>query len=142
MPGHASWGREFSQLVQGCSMRIEITAAAAMLLAVAAVCAAATRDSKVLAAAEAARSAQLQLLEQVVNIDSGTGDVDGCRKVAGGLIPRLVGLGMTGGSVPAGQAGLSGNTVAGLTGRGKTRILNIWAISTGFGPRPSLRRPL
>ncbi len=122
-------------------MRIEITAAAAMLLAVAAVCAAATRDSKVLAAAEAARSAQLQLLEQVVNIDSGTGDVDGCRKVAGVLIPRLMALGMTVESVPAEQAGLAENTVATLTGRGKTRILIIGHIDTVFGPGTALRRP-
>src|SRR6266850_1510248 len=79
MPGPASWGREFNQLVQESTMKIEMAAAAAMLLAVAAVCGASTRDSKVLAAAQAARSAQLQLLEQVVNIDSGTGDVDGGR---------------------------------------------------------------
>jgi len=122
-------------------MKIEMAAAAAMLLAVAAVCGASTRDSKVLAAAQAARSAQLQLLEQVVNIDSGTGDVDGGRKVAGVLIPRLKSLGMTVESVPAEQAGLADNIVATLTGRGKTRILMIGHIDTVFGRGTAQRRP-
>jgi len=122
-------------------MKTEMAAAAAMLLAVSAVCGAATRDSKVLAAAEAARSAQLQLLEQVVNIDSGTSDVDGGRKVAGVLIPRLKALGMTVESVPAEQTGLADNTVATLTGRGKTRILMIGHIDTVFGPGTAQRRP-
>src|SRR5437899_1714633 len=35
------------------------------------------KDQKVWAMAEAARPAQLQLLESLVNIDSGTGDVEG-----------------------------------------------------------------
>ena len=43
--------------------------------------AAAVRDAKVWTAAQAARGAQLQLLEQVVNIDSGTGNVDGGNRV-------------------------------------------------------------
>ncbi|MFI4965314.1 MAG: hypothetical protein ACHP9T_08105, partial [Caulobacterales bacterium] len=37
----------------------------------------AARDAKVWAAAEAARPAQLKLLQQVVDVDSGTGDVAG-----------------------------------------------------------------
>ena len=59
------------------------------------------KDAKVWAAAEAARAEQLKLLEQVVNIDSGTGDVEGGRKVAAVLIPRLKALGMTVESVKA-----------------------------------------
>ena len=35
-----------------------------------------------MAAVEAARPAQLKLLEQLVNIDSGTGDVEGSAKIA------------------------------------------------------------
>src|SRR5258705_9467155 len=122
MPGHGSWGREFNQLVPESTMKTEMAAAAAMLLAVAAVCGAATRDSKVLAAAEAARSAQLQLLQQVVNIDSGTSDVDGGRKVAGVLISRLKALGIKGVAVSPEQNGLSGNTGATPGPPGKTRI--------------------
>ncbi len=53
------------------------------------------KDPKVWAAAEKARPDQLKLLEQVVNIDSGTGDVAGGRKVADVLVPRLEALGMS-----------------------------------------------
>src|SRR5580692_8231999 len=56
---------------------IFIVALAAPLAALAPVAYAAENNAKVLAAAQAARSAQLQLLEQVVNVDSGTGDVVG-----------------------------------------------------------------
>ena len=103
--------------------------------------AAGAKNAKVLAAAEAARSAQLQLLAQVVNIDSGTGDVDGGRKVAAVLTPRLQALGMKIESVPAEEAGLAENTVATLTGRGKMRILMIGHIDTVFEPGTAQRRP-
>ncbi|HEX7944797.1 MAG TPA: M20/M25/M40 family metallo-hydrolase, partial [Phenylobacterium sp.] len=92
------------------------------------------KDAKVWAAAEAARADQLKLLEQVVNIDSGTGDVEGGRKVAAVLIPRLKALGMTVESVKAEADGLPENTVATLTGTGKGRILIIGHIDTVFGP--------
>jgi len=92
------------------------------------------KDAKVWAAAEAARAGQLKLLEQVVNIDSGTGDVDGGRKVAAVLIPRLKALGMTIESVKAEADGLPENTVGTLTGTGKGRILIIAHIDTVFGP--------
>jgi hypothetical protein len=62
---------------------IIIIALAAPLPALAPFAYAAESNARVLTAAQAARSAQLQLLEQVVNVDSGTGDVEGGRKVAG-----------------------------------------------------------
>jgi len=102
---------------------------------------AAHKDGKVLAAAQAARASELELLEQVVNIDSGTGDVEGGRKVAGVLIPHLKALGMTVESVPAEEAGLAENTVATLAGRGKTRILMIGHIDTVFEPGTAQHRP-
>jgi glutamate carboxypeptidase len=120
---------------------ISILARAAALSAFAHLAYAAGNNAKVLAAAQAARSAQLQLLEQVVNVDSGTGDVEGGRKVAGMLIPRLKALGMTVESVPAEEGGLADNTVATLTGGGKTRILMIGHIDTVFGPGTVQRRP-
>lgn len=95
---------------------------------------AAGKDAKVWAAAEQAREAQLELLTQVVNIDSGTGDIEGGRKVAAVLIPRLKALGMTIESVPAEIPGLPENTVATLTGTGKAKILMIGHIDTVFGP--------
>jgi glutamate carboxypeptidase len=118
-----------------------IIALAAALPAFAPVGYAAENNTKVLAAAQAARAAELQLLEQVVNVDSGTGDVEGGRKVAGMLIPRLKALGMTIESVPAEEPGLAENTVATLTGRGKTRILLIGHIDTVFEPGTAQRRP-
>jgi glutamate carboxypeptidase len=100
-----------------------------------------SRDAKVWAAAQAARPGQLQLLEQAVNIDSGTGDVEGGRKVAALLIPRLKALGMTIESVPAEIPGLPENTVATLKGAGKGRILMIGHIDTVFDPGTVAKRP-
>jgi glutamate carboxypeptidase len=122
-------------------VNIAAAAAALALPALALAGTAADKNAKVLTAAQGARSAQLQLLEQVVDIDSGTGDVEGGRKVASVLIERLKALGMTIESVPAEQAGLAENTVATLTGRGKSRILLIGHIDTVFEPGTVQRRP-
>jgi glutamate carboxypeptidase len=122
-------------------VNIAVAAAALALPALALAGSAAQKNPRVLSAAQSARVAQLQLLEQVVNIDSGTGDVEGGRKVAGVLIERLKALGMTIESVPAEQAGLAENTVATLAGRGKSRILMIGHIDTVFEPGTVQRRP-
>lgn len=94
----------------------------------------AARDARVWAAAETARPAQLKLLEEVVNIDSGTGDADGGRRVAAVLVPRLEALGMSIEKVPAEAAGLPENIVATLKGTGRGRILMIGHLDTVFGP--------
>jgi glutamate carboxypeptidase len=125
-------------------LRFNIVAAAgaALLLGLPASAAPApAKDVKLLAAAEAARPAQLKLLEQVVNIDSGTGDVEGGRKVAGILGARLKALGFTVESVKAEADGLPENTVATLTGTGKGRILLIGHIDTVFEPGTAAKRP-
>jgi glutamate carboxypeptidase len=101
----------------------------------------AARDARVWSAAQAARPAQLQLLQQAVDIDSGTGDVEGGRKLAALLIPRLQALGMTVEAVPAEAAGLPENIVATLKGTGKGRILLIGHIDTVFGPGTVAQRP-
>jgi len=101
----------------------------------------APRDAKVWAAAEAARPGQLQLLQQVVDIDSGTGDAEGGRKVEAVLIPRLTALGMTIETVPAEAEGLPENLVARVSGTGKGRILMIGHIDTVFGPGTVAKRP-
>jgi glutamate carboxypeptidase len=92
------------------------------------------RDSKLWAAAEAARPAQLQLLETLVNIDSGTGDVEGGRKIAAILKPKLEASGASVELTPAEADGLPGNLVATLKGTGKGRILMIAHMDTVFGP--------
>src|SRR5579859_5472205 len=124
-------------------MRIPITAIALAVVSPALLptAGAAPKDARVFAAAQAARSSELKLLEEAVNIDSGTGDVAGGRKVADVLIARLKALGMTVESVPAEEAGLAENTVATLAGRGKTRILMIGHIDTVFEPGTAQKRP-
>jgi glutamate carboxypeptidase len=102
---------------------------------------AAEKDARVLGAAQAVHAAQLQLLEEVVNVDSGTGDVEGGHKIAGILVERLKAIGMMVESVAAEEAGLPENTVATLTGRGKPRILMIGHIDTVFGPGTTQHRP-
>jgi glutamate carboxypeptidase len=99
------------------------------------------KDARVWAAAEAARAEQLKLLEQVVNIDSGTGDVEGGRKVAAVLVPRLKALGMSVETVQAEADGLPENIVATLSGTGKGRILIIAHLDTVFGPGTVARWP-
>jgi glutamate carboxypeptidase len=118
-------------------------AGAAVLLCTSAQAASApsAKDAKVWAAAEAARPAQLKLLEQVVNIDSGTGDVEGGRKVAGILGARLKAMGFAVESVKAEADGLPDNTVATLSGTGKGRVLLIGHIDTVFEPGTAAKRP-
>ena len=109
--------------------RFALIAAATLAGAAAA---AARPDPAVMAAATAARGAQLALLERVVNIDSGTGDAAGAAKVMAVLIPELKAVGATIRIVPAEVAGLGDNLVAQVTGRGKGRILIISHIDTVF----------
>lgn len=99
------------------------------------------KDARVWTAAEKAHPDQLQLLEQVVNIDSGTGDVDGGRKVAALLIPRLEALGMTVETVAAEAPNLPENIVGRLSGSGKGRILMIAHLDTVFEPGTAAKRP-
>jgi glutamate carboxypeptidase len=113
----------------------------ALLAASAAPAAAAGKDPKAWAAAERLRPEQLQALEQVVNVDSGTGDVAGGRKVANLLIPQLKALGMDVQAVPAEAPDLPENIVATLKGTGRGRILMIGHMDTVFGPGTVAKRP-
>jgi glutamate carboxypeptidase len=99
------------------------------------------RDLAVWNAAAATRPDQLALLGRLVDIDSGTGDVEGGRKVAAILVPRLQALGMTVEAVPAEAPGLPANLVARLAGQGRGRILLIGHLDTVFGPGTASRRP-
>jgi glutamate carboxypeptidase len=116
-------------------------AMALMLLAIGGPATAQPRDAKVWSAAQAAKADELRLLEQVVNIDSGTGDVDGGRKIAAILSGRLKAMGYAVQSVKAEAEGLPENTVATLTGTGKGRILLIGHIDTVFEPGAAAKRP-
>jgi glutamate carboxypeptidase len=120
--------------------RLCAVSAAVLLLATAAN-AAAIKPAKVLAEAQSVRTEQLQLWEQIVNIDSGTGDAAGGTQIIELLAPRLNALGMGIESVPAEEPGLPPNTVATLTGNGTRRILMIGHIDTVFEPGTAQRRP-
>jgi glutamate carboxypeptidase len=115
-------------------MRVAMIAALLAASAMPAAAQAPVRDTEVWAAAERLRSAQLDLLKQVVNVDSGTGDVAGGRKVSGLLVPRLKALGMDVETVAPEAPDLPENIVATLKGTGRGRILMIGHIDTVFGP--------
>jgi glutamate carboxypeptidase len=118
-----------------------VAAAIAALLWAGGAQAASGRDARVWAAAERLRPAQLELLRQAVDIDSGTGDVPGGRQVAALLVPRLKALGMSIEAVPAEAPGLPENVVAVMKGSGRARILLIGHIDTVFGPGTVAKRP-
>jgi glutamate carboxypeptidase len=99
------------------------------------------KDEALWKAAEAARPEQLKLLETLVNIDSGTGDVEGGRKVLNILAPRLEALGAKVERVPAEIPGLPDNLVATLKGTGKAKILMIGHIDTVFEPGTAAKWP-
>ena len=121
--------------------QVGIAALAAAAALAAGLAQAAPRDEAVWRAAQAVRADQLALLQQLVDIDSGTGDVDGGRKVADVLTPRLTALGMKVERVPAEAPGLPDNLVARLEGQGRGRILMIGHIDTVFGPGTVAKRP-
>jgi glutamate carboxypeptidase len=103
--------------------------------------AASPRNEKVYQAAEANRAGALELLKEIVNIDSGTGDVEGGAKVEAVLRARLIQLGAEVRTEPAEAPGLPDNMVAVLHGTGKGKILIIAHVDTVFGPGTVAARP-
>jgi len=112
----------------------------ALLLALPAA-AAPKRNEKVFAAVQANRNEFLNLLRDIVNIDSGTGDVAGGEKVQALLAPRLTALGGAVRREKAEAPDLPDNLVASFHGTGKGRILVIAHIDTVFGPGTVAQRP-
>jgi glutamate carboxypeptidase len=96
--------------------------------------AAAAPDPRVWAAVQAAQPAELDLLRQIVDIDSGTGDAAGANKIQAILGARLKALGATLQVSSPEEPGLGDNQVATLYGVGKGHILIIAHIDTVFGP--------
>lgn len=103
--------------------------------------AASPRNEKVYQAAEANRAGALELLKEIVNIDSGTGDVEGGAKVEAVLRARLLQLGAEVRTEPAEAPGLPDNLVAVFHGTGKGKILVIAHVDTVFGPGTAAARP-
>lgn len=99
------------------------------------------RNDTVYRAAQAARPATLDLLKEMVNIDSGTGDVAGGTKIGALLAARLTALGASVRREPAEAPNLPDNMVAVFHGSGKGRILLIAHTDTVFGPGTAAARP-
>ena len=102
---------------------------------------AASRDAKVYAAVQANRAGFLDLLGQIANIDSGTGDVAGGARITALLAERLKGLGAETRTEPAEAPGLPDNLVATFHGTGKGKVLIIAHCDTVFGPGTVAQRP-
>jgi glutamate carboxypeptidase len=99
------------------------------------------RNDKLYAAVQASRDGFLALLRDIVNIDSGTGDVAGGAKVTALLAGRLKELGAQTRFEPAEAPNLPDNLVATFHGTGKGRILVIAHVDTVFGPGTVAQRP-
>ena len=100
-----------------------------------------SRDTRVFAACEAARADQLALLREVVDIDSGTGDVAGAARVQAVLGARLRQLGAVVATEPSESPAVGANMIATVTGTGRGRILLIAHVDTVFPPGTVAQRP-
>ncbi len=122
---------------------ITITAIAAAWLAAAYTnsSAAAQRDEAVYRAAEAHRASALELLKTIVDIDSGSGDIAGGKRVEEALTSRLQAAGAEVHSEPAEVDTVAPNLVAVFHGTGKAKVLIIAHIDTVFGPGIVAKRP-
>jgi glutamate carboxypeptidase len=121
--------------------KFAVSAVPALLLALVGGAQAVSRNEKVYQAVAANRSVALDLLQEIVNIDSGTGDVAGGAKVEAVLAARLTQLGAEVRSEPAEAPGLPDNLVAVFHGTGKGRILIVAHVDTVFGPGTVAGRP-
>lgn len=99
------------------------------------------RDDRVHAAVEANRADAIDLLKEIVNIDSGTGDIAGGNRVLDVLGRRLTAMGAELRREPAEAPGVPDNMVATFRGTGKGRILLIAHVDTVFGPGVAAKRP-
>jgi len=99
------------------------------------------RNEKVYAAVQANRDGFLSLWRDIVNIDSGTGDVAGGAKVTALLAGRLKELGAEVRFEAAEAPNLPDNLVVVFHGSGKGRILVIAHVDTVFGPGTVAQRP-
>ena len=122
-------------------IRTALAAGAAALALGSAASAAPHRNEAVFQAVEADKPWALDLLKEIVNIDSGTGDVEGGRKVEAVLMARLKALGADVRTEPAEAEGLPENVVAVFHGTGQAKILIVSHIDTVFGPGTVAGRP-
>lgn len=118
-----------------------IGVAIAIAISSASASAAAHRDEAVYRAVEAARPGALALLKSIVDIDSGSGDIAGGRRVEEILADRLKAAGAEVRYEPAEVPTVPPNLVAVFHGSGRARVLIISHIDTVFGPGTVAKRP-
>ena len=123
------------------TISLAVSAAALMLAGPVSGAERAHPDVRLKAAATAARASELALLEQIVDIDSGTGNVAGGEKIQAILAERLKAMGATVELAPAEAPGLPSNLVATFTGKGKGRVLLIGHIDTVLEDGEAAKRP-
>jgi glutamate carboxypeptidase len=99
------------------------------------------RDEAIYRAVETSRAGARELLRDIVNTDSGSGDVAGGRRVEEILDARLQASGAQVRYEPAEAANFPPNLVAVFHGNGKAKILIIAHIDTVFGPGTVAQRP-
>jgi glutamate carboxypeptidase len=121
--------------------RLTSALAGILLLSSTGAAAAAHRQAQVYAAVLANRAGALDLLADIVDIDSGTGDVPGGARVTTLLADRLRALGAEVRSEPAEAPDLPDNLVAVLRGSGRGKILIVAHLDTVFGPGTAAARP-
>lgn len=119
---------------------VTTAAGVALILFAGATQAAAHRDQALYRAVEASRPGAIQLLERIVDVDSGTGDIAGGKRVEAILSAPLKAAGATLRTVPAEVSTVAPNLVAVFHGSGKTRILIIAHVDTVFGPGTVAKR--
>ena len=119
-----------------------LMACAALTVTMAGAHAAAQRDEKVYAAVRGEQGGRLDLLKQIVNIDSGTGDVAGGNKVAAHPGGAAEGAGRGGAASRKAKRPICRTMcVAVFHGTGKGKILIIAHFDTVFGPGTVTGRP-
>lgn len=91
-------------------------------------------EEKIVASVNADRQNSLALLEQLVNINSGTLNPEGVRKVAGVLRPRFEALGFVCRAIPMEEVHRAGHMVCERKGTHDKRVLLIGHMDTVFEP--------
>jgi glutamate carboxypeptidase len=102
---------------------------------------AAARDMAVYRAVETARPGALELLKSIVDIDSGSGDIEGGKRVEAILAEPLRAAGADVHESPAEVPTVAPNLVAVFHGTGRAKVLIIAHIDTVFGPGTVAKRP-
>jgi glutamate carboxypeptidase len=98
-------------------------------------------EQKMVAAVDADTDRTIALLEQLVNQNSGTNNVEGVRKVADMLRPEFEALGFKVRWIPQGEVGRAGHLFAEHVGKkGTKRLLLIAHLDTVFEPDSPFQR--